>query len=128
VDGKTLIVYDSMIGEIVGHCSRFFDSGKWREVMIEETFPQRDRSKLETLYLQDDPLYIQQGSEHWRIRRDESGLVTGLERVPTITLSCDESDHDNDGILDLPADGTSTTKITAKLDDDAKASLVSNSW
>ncbi len=118
-----LIVYDSMTGEIVGLCSRLFDNGKWREATIEEIYPGLDHSKLEALYLKDDPRYFQQGTEHWRIRRDESDVVTGLERVPAITLSCDASDHDNDGIPDLPADGTSTTKITAKLDRDAKVDV-----
>ena len=118
-----LVVYDPTTGEIIGHCSRVFDNGKWREATIEEIFPERDRSKLEALYLKDDPRYLIQGPEHWRIRREESGAVVGLERLPAITLSCDASDHDNDGIPDLPADGTSTTKITAKLDDDAKVDV-----
>jgi hypothetical protein len=118
-----LVVYDSTTGEIIGHCSRVFDNGKWREATIEEIFPERDRSKLEALYLKDDPRYLIQGTEHWRIRRDESGVVVGLERLPAITLSCDASDHDNDGIPDLPADGTSTTKITARLDSDAEVDV-----
>jgi len=118
-----MIVYDTTTGIVIGHCSRIFDSGKWREATIEEIFPNQDRSKLEALYLKDDPLYFQQGPEHWRIHRDERGVVTGLEQVPAITLSCDASDHDNDGIPDLPADGTSTTKITAKLDADAKVDV-----
>jgi hypothetical protein len=118
-----IIVYDSTTGEIIGGCSRVFDNGKWREAAMEEIYPQLDRSKFGALYLQDDPRYFQQGLEHWRIRRDESGVVTGLEQVPAITLSCDASDHDNDGIPDLPADGTSSTKITARLDVDAKADV-----
>jgi hypothetical protein len=118
-----LIVYDSMTGEIVGHCSRIFDNGKWREATIEEIYPDLDRSKLGALYLQDDPLYFQQGPGYWRIRRDESGVVTRLEQVPAITLSCNASDHDNDGIPDLPADGTSSTKITARLDGDANVDV-----
>jgi len=110
-----LIVYDSATGEIIGHASRIFDNGKWREATLEEIFPNRDPSKLGTLYLKDDPRYLQQGPANWRIRRDESGAVVGLERLPAITLSCDATDHDNDGIPDLPADGHSTTTITAKL-------------
>ncbi len=118
-----MIVYDSTTGEIIGGCSRVFDNGKWREATIEEIYPGLDRSKVEALYLEDDPLYYRQGLHNMRIRRDESGVVMGLERLPAITLSSDASDHDNDGIPDLPADGTSTTKITAKLDDDAKVDV-----
>jgi hypothetical protein len=110
-----LIVYDLATGEIIGHASRLFDNGKWREATLEEIFPNRDPSKVGTLYLKDDPRYLQQGPAHWRIRRDESGVVVGLERLPAIALSCDAADHDNDGIPDLPADGNATTTITARL-------------
>jgi hypothetical protein len=118
-----LVVYDSTTGKIIGHCSRIFDNGKWREATIEEIFPQRDRSKLEALYLKDDPRYLTQGPEHWRMRRDESGVVAGLERLPAIILSCDAGDADNDGVPDLPADGTSTTTITVKLDDNSQGDV-----
>jgi hypothetical protein len=118
-----LIVYDATTGEIIGHCSSVFDNGKWREATLEETFPNRDASKLGTLYLKDDPRYLLQGPEYWRIRHDESGVVTGLERLPAITLSCDASDTDKDGIPDLPANGTATTKITAQLSDNGQADV-----
>jgi hypothetical protein len=111
-----LIVYDPATGEIVGHASRVFDNGQWREATIEELFPRRDRTKLEALYLKDDPRYLHQGAQHYRIRRDESGVVVGVEAMPAAELSCDADDQDEDGVPDLPADGKATTKITAKLD------------
>ena len=43
--------------------------------------------------------------------------------MPAIVLSCDATDSDNDGILDLPADGVSTTKITAKLGTNAQVEV-----
>jgi len=64
-----------------------------------------------------------QGLHTLRLSRNESGAVIGLEQLPAIVLSCDATDSDNDGILDLPADGVSTTKITAKLGTNAQVEV-----
>lgn len=111
-----LIVYNPKTGAILGHCGQIFHNGVWREPTLEEIFPDQDRSQVDTLYLKDDARFLVYGPENWRISRDSSGVVTGLERLPVITLSCDAGDRDKDGIPDLPADGTSTTKITAKIE------------
>ncbi len=81
-----LVVYDPTTGEIIGHCSRVFDNGKWREATIEEIFPERDRSKLEALYLKDDPRYLIQGTEHWR-RTTAKGQATVELRAATETVA-----------------------------------------
>lgn len=110
-----LVVYDPATMQIIGHASRVFDNGQWREATIEELFPRRDRTKLEALYLKDDPRYLQVGPQHYRIRKDESGVVVGLEVLPAIALSCDAGDTDKDGVPDLAADGKATTKVVAKV-------------
>ena len=40
-----IIVYNRTTGEIVGHCSRVFDAGKWREATIDELFPRPGQVK-----------------------------------------------------------------------------------
>jgi hypothetical protein len=44
-----IIVYNSNTGEIVGHCSRVFDSCKWREATIDELFSEHATSGLAAL-------------------------------------------------------------------------------
>lgn len=110
-----LIVYEPQTGEILAHCSRIFDSGQWREPSVEEILPRRDPSRLGTLYLKDDPRYLQEGQDGWRIRRDASGAVVGIESVPALALTCDAKDTDGDGVPDVPADGKSSTQITARV-------------
>jgi hypothetical protein len=112
-----IIVYNSNTGEIVGHCSRVFDSGKWREATIDELFPVRDKSNLAYAHFADDARYLAYGPHNWRLRRDESGVVTGIERLPSLAMVCDAADSDGDGIPDLPADSTSVAHITAKTSD-----------
>jgi hypothetical protein len=112
-----IIVYNRGTGEIVGHCSRVFDSGKWREPTIEELFPNLDRTNLESVHFADDARYLVYGPQNWRLRRDENGAVTGIERLPFLALTCDAADSDGDGIPDLPAEGSSVAHVTAKTSD-----------
>jgi hypothetical protein len=112
-----LIVYDRATGEIVGHCSSVFDSGKWREPTLAELFPNRDHSTLATLGMVDDARFLSYGTAAWRLKKDENGVVTGLERLPILQLSTEAGDSDHDGIPDLPADGVSVAAITAKTSD-----------
>ena len=46
-----------------------------------------------------------------------SGVVTGIERLPSLVLTCDAADSDGDGIPDLPADSASVAHLTAKTND-----------
>src|SRR4051812_12464637 len=100
-----LIVYDRTTEEIVGHCSSVFDGGKWREPTIDELFPNRDRSNLASISVADDARFIGYGQDAWRLKKDASGIVVGIERLPVLQLSCNAGDADNDGVPDLPADG-----------------------
>ncbi|HWE37620.1 MAG TPA: Ig-like domain-containing protein [Isosphaeraceae bacterium] len=111
-----IIIYDPKSGEIVGHASRVFDGGKWREPTADEICPDYLDRKLETIHLKDEPRFLAFGADQYRLRRDENGAVTGIEVSTKIALSCDAPDRDKDGIPDLPADGTSTTQVTAALD------------
>jgi hypothetical protein len=108
-----LIVYDRKTEQIIAHCSRVFDSGKWREATIDEILPKHDRTNLAAAYFHDEANYIANGILNLRLRKDENGLVTGIECLPLIELSVDAKDTDNDGIPDIPADGSSITRITA---------------
>jgi len=49
--------------------------------------------------------------------------VTGIERLPMLSLTCDASDSDSDGIPDLPADSASIAHVTAKTSDDADVDI-----
>jgi hypothetical protein len=118
-----IIVYNRTTGEIVGHCSRVFDAGKWREATIDELFPDRDKSNLASVHFADDARYLAYGPHNWRLRRDESGVVTGIERLPSLALTCDAGDSDGDGIPDLPADGSAVAHITAKTSDGADVDI-----
>jgi hypothetical protein len=111
-----LIIYNPKTGEIVGHASRIFDSGKWREPAVEEICPDHQERQLESLSLKDEPRFLAYGGQHYRLRRDETGSVVGIELMGRISLTSDAPDRDHDSIPDLPADGTSTTQITASLE------------
>src|SRR6516164_947079 len=121
--GEMIIVYHSNTGEIVGHCSRVFDSGKWREATIDELFPDHAKSGFAAVHFADDARYLAYRPHHWRLRRDESGVVTGIERLPMLSLTYDASDSDSDGIPDLPADSASIAHVTAKTSDDADVDI-----
>jgi hypothetical protein len=110
-----LIVYDHTTGEIVGHCSSVFDSGKWREATAAELFP--NRANLSSVSVADDARFIAYGPNAWRLKKDANGIVTGIERLPALLVTCDAHDTDNDGVPDLPADGQSVAVITAKTSD-----------
>ena len=112
-----IIVYNRSTGEIVGHCSRVFDGGRWREAAIDELFPEHEKSNLASVHFADDARYLAYGPHNWRLRRDESGVVTGIERLPSLVLTCDAADSDGDGIPDLPADSASVAHLTAKTND-----------
>lgn len=107
-----LIVYDKNSEQIIGHCSRVFDSGKFREPTLEELYPNQDRSNLATAYMPDDARFIGYGATNWRLRKDENGAVVGVERLPALLIHSDAQDSDKDGIPDIPADGKSETRIT----------------
>jgi hypothetical protein len=112
-----LIVYDKTTHAIVGHCSRVFDSGKWREPVIEEIFPDRDLSNLGSINVGEDAAFIAYGAGAWRLKTDDTGLVTGIERLPVLFVTCDAGDSDKDGVPDLPADGKAVAIITARTSD-----------
>jgi len=114
-----IIIYNRVSGEIVGHCSRVFDSGKWREPTLEELFRNQDRSNLASVHFADDARYLAYGPQNWRLQRDASGTVTGIERLPFLLMSSNIADTDGDGIPDLPADGASVAQITAKTSNSA---------
>ncbi len=118
-----IIVYNPNTGEIVGHCSRVFDSGKWREATIDELYPNRESANLAAVHFADDARYLTYRPHHWRLRRDESGVVTGIERLPALALTSDAGDSDGDGIPDLPADSASIAHITAKTSDGADVDI-----
>jgi hypothetical protein len=63
------------------------------------------------------------GPDAWRLKKDETGVVTGIERLPILFVSCDAGDADNDGVPDLPADGKSETAITVKTSDKADVAV-----
>jgi hypothetical protein len=107
-----LVVYDKNTHQIIGHCSKIFDSGKWREPTMEELYPNRDRSNLASAYMPDDARFIGYGPHNFRLRKDENGIVVGVERLPGLTISCDAQDSDNDDVPDIPADGKSVARIT----------------
>ncbi len=114
-----LIVYDKTTEKIVGHCSQVFDSGKFREATLEEIYPNRDRTNLATAYMPDDARFIAYGTQNWRLRKDENGIVIGIERLPALLIHSSAPDTDNDGIPDIPADGKSTMQITVSTSDNA---------
>src|SRR5271165_3879672 len=116
-----LIVYDPATGEIVGHCSNVFDSGKWREATVSELFP--NRANLSSVSVADDARFMAYGPNAWRLRKDANGIVTGIERLPALLVTCDAHDTDNDGVPDLPADGKAVSVITAKTSDGGNATV-----
>ena len=116
-----LIVYDQTTGEIVGHCSSVFDSGKWREPTVSELFP--NRANLNSASVADDARFIAYGPDAWRLKKDANGIVTGIERLPALLVTCDAHDTDHDGVPDLPADGKSVSVVTAKTSDGGDATV-----
>lgn len=112
-----LIVYDKTTEKIVGHCSQVFDAGKWREATLEELYPNQDRSKLATAYMPDDARFVGYGVNNWKLRKDENGVVMGIERLPVLSLQSDAPDTDNDGVPDLPADGKSVAHVNVSTSD-----------
>jgi hypothetical protein len=110
-----IVVYDKSTRQIVGHCGTIVDTGKSREATVAELFPDRDASTLDAVYLKDDPRFLITGVESYRLAQDQNGIVTGIEHVPRINLSCDAKDTDGDGIPDIPAKTDASTTITATL-------------
>ena len=90
-----IIVYERGTGEIIGHCSRVFDSGQWRDATIAELFPNRDISNLASTHFPDDARYLRYGPENWRLRRDESGAVAGIERTAAREHAVGQPDDKN---------------------------------
>lgn len=118
-----LIVYDRKTEKIISHCSQVFDQGKWREAQMDEILPNKDKGNLAAVYIADDARFIGYGTENWRLRKDESGAVVGIERLPAIQLKSDAKDTDGDGIPDVPADGTSVIAITVSTADGSDTSV-----
>jgi hypothetical protein len=114
-----MIVYDRNTGKIVGHCSRVFDTGQWRDATIAELYPGQDISHLAAAHFPDDARYLMHGAENWRLKKDENGSVVGIERLPTLHLTCDAADSDGDDVPDIPANGTSIAHISARTSDGA---------
>jgi hypothetical protein len=116
-----LIVYDRKTRQIVGHCGRVFDSGTWREPTISEVFGDQDPSAIEALYVGTvtEAKLFRYGPDNFRLVFDDTGKATGVELNPGVNLRCDAGDADGDGVPDLPADGTSSTLITASTTDRA---------
>jgi len=106
-----MIVYDRNTGKIVGHCSKVFDSGQWRDATITELYPGQDIAHLAAAHFPDDARYLLHGAENWRLRKDESGSVVGIERLPALHLACDAADSDGDDVPDIPANGFSTAHV-----------------
>src|SRR5689334_19324526 len=86
-DGEMIVVYDTQTYRIVGHASRVFDNGKWREPTIDEVFPGHLDQRLDALYLPDEPRLLAYGTDQYRLLRDVNGAVTGIELAPRIILS-----------------------------------------
>ena len=118
-----MIVYDRNTGKIVGHCSRVFDSGQWRDATIAELYPNRDVSNLASAHFPDDARYLMHGPDSWRLRKDENGAVVGIERLPALHLSCDAKDSDGDDVPDIPADGASVAHVSARTSDGADVDI-----
>jgi hypothetical protein len=118
-----LVVYDKTTGKIVGHCSQVFDSGKWREATLQELYPNQDNTNLAAAYMPDDARFVGYGTTNWRLRKDESGAVLGVERLPALILSTDAKDSDGDGVPDMPADGTSVAHITVTTADNSNTQV-----
>jgi hypothetical protein len=118
-----LIVYDRKTEKIVGHCSRVFHDGKWREATMDEILPNEDKTNLASVYFPDDARFIGYGVSSWRLRKDENGLVVGLERLPAIQINCDAKDNDGDDVPDVPADGTSVVRITVTTADSSDTDI-----
>jgi hypothetical protein len=118
-----MIVYDRNTGKIVGHCSKVFDSGQWRDATITELYPGQDIAHLAAAHFPDDARYLLHGAENWRLRKDESGSVVGIERLPALHLACDAADSDGDDVPDIPANGFSTAHVSASTSDGADADI-----
>lgn len=112
-----IFVYDKRTHELVGLATKVFDNGNLREPTIEELYPDRDRSNLGFIYVEDSPKYALQ-PERWQAKLDENGVPIGIERkpsLPKIHLTTNAVDTDGDEIPELIADGTSKATITIEV-------------
>jgi hypothetical protein len=114
-----VIIYDKSVDEITGYCSSVYDSGRWREPSLEELYPNRDLGNLGFVCTPDDLAFVSQGTANWRLRKDENGVVVGIEQLPALLISCDACDTDGDGIPDVPADGESVARVTVSTADNS---------
>jgi hypothetical protein len=111
-----LIAYDVDTRRIVGYCGRVLDTGGWREPDAAEVFGDRDVATLLVGEMAEAMLF-RYGQENLRLTFDDAGNATGVEVIPGLRLRCDVDDTDGDGIPDLPADGVSSTLVTARVTD-----------
>lgn len=116
-----LIVYDRETRQVVGHCGRVFENGTLREATVDELYGHKELATLEPLYVGEvtEAKLFRYGVENFRLVFDDAGTATGIELNPAIRLRCDAGDADGDGVADLPADGDSSTVVTAATTDKA---------
>lgn len=62
-----IFVYDKRTQELVGVATKVFDNGNLREPTLEELYPDRDRSNLGFLYVEDSPKYALQ-PDRWQAK------------------------------------------------------------
>ncbi|MGV0025309.1 Ig-like domain-containing protein [Phormidesmis priestleyi] len=120
-----IFVYDKRTNELVGVATEVIDNGTSRQPTLEELYPDRDRSNLGFLQVEDSPRYALH-PDRWQAKLDETGTPIGIERRPTpakLYLTTDAIDTDGDDLPELIADGSSKATITAEVKD-ARGELV----
>jgi hypothetical protein len=113
-----IIVYDKKNHKFMGMATRVFDSGKWREPTLEELFPNKDRSNLGFVYVEDSLKYAVGGEKSFQFKLDDKGVPVGIQRKPSppkILLTSDAPDTDGDGLAEVAADGKAVVTITAEI-------------
>lgn len=112
-----IFVYDKRTNELVGLATEVFDNGNRRQPTIEELYPDRDRTNLGFIYVEDSPKYALQ-PDRWQAKLDGNGVPIGIERkpsLPKIHLTTNAVDSDGDEIPELIADGKSKATITIEV-------------
>jgi hypothetical protein len=114
-----LIIYDLQTKKLLNYAGQIFDNGEWREPVLEEIYPNSDRSQWGTLYVKEAIKYAIP-LEELQLKFDSSGNPSGVERkpkLPQIHLTTDALDADGDGLPELTADATSKAIITIEVKD-----------
>lgn len=76
-----IIVYRIDTKTLVGVATQVCDNGRWREVTVEELYPNADHSKLGFVQVRDSPKYARNVSA-WEFKLDENGTPIGIKRKP----------------------------------------------